>query len=192
MCCEPQCLTVPQSLGFDILACLYRCKASSTSRILSALILAVLLRESRFSNEVDYSPLQLPGAMVEQLVELLHGDSVLAKPASALLKSILRWQTTLQAPVGLKQRARNDQSVSPRCLAYPQDCAGSLDTSAFDQHTSTEGAPYREVTDTNRPIKAAEAISSMPFLISIEAFCADSWRLRVRIHVERCVLAIAQ
>lgn len=181
--CELQCLTIPQSLGFEILACLYQCKVSTTSRILSALILAVLLRESRFSNVEGYPHLQLPGKVLEQLVELLNENTVLARPASTVLKSILQWQTAVESPVGYSERADQAPSVSPICSTYPDESPGSSDNPTFGKRTFKEGSPCQEMIDTSRPIKAAEAICAMPFLISSEAFCADSWRLQVGILV---------
>lgn len=168
-----QALTLPRSTGLEVMASLYGCSSSTTSRLLASLILAVLLREGRFCCESQHPPLQLSPAVHQQLLGLLHGEGQLVKPASTLLRDLFRWQRQQQSASAATQRQRGGSFPSE--WTEGRGSRGPIHAANL-QDLKQPATPQDATADDGRNARAAEAISAMPLLLILDALRAPEWR----------------
>ncbi|OEH78541.1 px domain-containing protein [Cyclospora cayetanensis] len=145
-------LTMPRSTGLDVLSLLYCCASSTTARLLAGLSLSWLLQQRRFCCELQQQPLH--SEVQQQLLTLLHGSGRLHRPASALLRDLLRWQ----------QQQQQRQSGLPAEGELPE---AQRTVEASQQQLAREGG---------RSSEAAAAVSALPLLVILNALRAPKWK----------------
>ncbi|KAL8272568.1 hypothetical protein Esti_003457 [Eimeria stiedai] len=181
-------LTQPRSSGMELLARLYGCCVSSSSRLVASLLLAVLLKSGRFCCDPQQPPLLPLPSLQQRLLELLHGENQLLSSTSSLLRDLTKWQqhATPQSTAAV-QRAHHDQQQQQQQQWESQEgsqwvdaAAGSpIDCSLTQQQQQQQEHQKRgakTAAQEERTARAAEAISALPLLLTLEALKAPPWK----------------